>query len=150
PSTNTMRRASSEASVAAASLARPLAAASGGAASGLASRMSARKSVYFQSSSRRCGSPSVSNRPNASSRKAAIALAPGSDPRACEKFAASAVSAAVLIGRISAFIASLSRLLAVLRVAAGFQFERQLLVAGLHDASAREHVHYVGNDVVEQ
>ncbi len=44
-------------SAAPAFLARALAAASGGAASGFASRISARRSVYFHSSTRRCGRP---------------------------------------------------------------------------------------------
>src|SRR5436190_14748740 len=150
PSTKTMRRATNEASAPAASLARAFAVASGGAASGFASRTRARRSVYFQSSRRRCGSPSASKRRNASSRKAATVPLPGSVPSARAKLAASAVSAAVLIGRISAFIAILSRLLAVLRVAARFQFKRQLLAAGLHDAAAREDMNDIGNDVVEQ
>src|SRR5437867_3232650 len=150
PSTKTMRRASTAASVAVASLARAFAAASGTPASGLASRMSARRSVYFQSSRRRCGRPSDSKRRNASSRNAAIVPAPGSVPLACAKFAASALSAAVLIGRTSAFIATSRRLVAVLRVSGGVELERQLLAAGLHDPAAREHVHDVRNDVVEQ
>ena len=75
PSTKTMRRPSIGAKAAPASLARALAAASGGAASGFASRISARRSVYFHSSTRRCGRPAVSNRRNAASRRSA---APGS------------------------------------------------------------------------
>ena len=60
-------------------LARALAAASGGPASGLASRISARRSVYFQSSTRRCGRPSA--RKHVEGRRAlrsAIASPPGS------------------------------------------------------------------------
>ena len=53
-----------------ASFARAFAAASGGGASGLASRISARRSVYFHSSTRRCGSPVRANCANAASRKA--------------------------------------------------------------------------------
>ena len=70
-------------------------------ASGFASRISARRSVYFHSSTRRCGSPAASNRLNADSRAAA---APGSFPFAVANATLSAVSAAVLIGRISAFM----------------------------------------------
>src|SRR5215831_18041837 len=152
PSTKTMRRASIEASAAPALRASALAAASGTPASGLASRINARRSVYFHSSTRRCGRPSLSNRRNASSRSAATAPAPapGSAPLAAAKFAASAASAAVLIGWISAFIATSRRLVLVLRVAGGFELERQLLAAGLHDAPLGEHVHHVGHDVVEQ
>src|SRR5262249_19793910 len=99
---------------------------------------------------RRCGRPSLSKRRNASSRSAATAPAPGSAPLAAAKFAASAVSAAVLIGWISAFIATSRRLVLVLRIAGGFELERQRLVAGLHDTAPREHVYDVGHDVVEQ
>src|SRR5215470_14379107 len=148
PSTNRSRRASIQASAAAALVARVLAAASGGPASGLASRMSARRSVYFQSSMRRCGRPPLSKRRKASSRSAAMAAAPGSARLAAAKFSASAVSAAVLIGRISAFISC--RLFPILRVAAGFELERQLLAAGFDDAALGEDVHHVRHDVVEQ
>src|SRR5262245_42239621 len=150
PSTNTTRRASIAGSMARTSLARAFAAASGTAASGSASRMSARKSVYFHSSTRRCGKPSVSKRRKASSRSAPTAPAPGSARLTAAKLWASAVSAAVLIGRTSAFIAVSRHLFLVLGIAGGFEIERQLLVAGLHDAAAREHVHHVGHDVVEQ
>ena len=47
-------------------------------ASGSASRISARKSVYFHSSTRRCGSPRASNCLKAFSRNAATAPLPGS------------------------------------------------------------------------
>src|SRR3954451_8355354 len=150
PSTNTMRRASIEASMAPADLASALAAASGTPASGLASRISARRSVYFHSSNRRCGSPSLSQRRDASSRNAATAGAPGSARFAMAKFVASAVSAAVLIGRTSTFIATSRRLVTVLGVASGFELERQRLVAGLHDAALRKNVHHVRHDVIEQ
>src|SRR5262249_12018205 len=150
PSTNTTRRASIAGSMARTSLARAFAAASGTAASGSALRMSARKSVYFHSSTRRCGKPSVSKRRKASSRSAPTAPAPGSARLTAAKLCASAVSAAVLIGRTSAFIAVSRHLLLVLGIAGGFEIERQLLVAGLHDAAAREHVHHVRHDVVEQ
>src|SRR5438132_14299394 len=127
-----MRRASIEASVAPASAARAFAAVSGAPASGLASRMSARRSVYFQSSMRRCGRPSAWKRRNASSRNAATAGAPGNARRASAKLAASALSAAVLIGWISAFMEASRRLLAVLHVAGGLELQRELLAAGLH------------------
>src|SRR5260221_361329 len=150
PSTNTTRRASIAGSMASASLARAFAAASGTAASGLASRMSARKSVYFHSSTRRCGKPSVSKRRKASSRSAPTAPAPGSARLTAAKFAASAVSAAVLIGRTSAFIATSRRLVLVLRVARGFELQRQRLGPGLHDAALGEHMHHVRDDIIEQ
>src|SRR5207245_7448670 len=102
---------------------------------------SARKSVYLHSSTRRCGKPSVSKRRKASSRSAPTAPAPGSARLTAAKLCASAVSAAVLIGRTSAFIAVSRHLFSVLGIAGGFEIERQLLVAGLHDAAAREHVH---------
>src|SRR6266487_1296633 len=150
PSTNTIRRASMAASVASASLARAFATASGGTARGFASRMSARKSVYFHSSTRRCGSPSASKRRKASSRSAPTATAPGSASLTAAKLVASAVSAAVLIGSTSAFIASSRHLFLVLGIAGRFEIERQLFVASLHDAAAREHMHDVRHDVVEQ
>src|SRR6476659_4573184 len=150
PSTKTIARASIAASMSIACLARVFAAASGTRASGLASRMSARRSVYFHSSTRRCGSPSLSKRWNASSRNAATPAAHGSARFAMAKFVASAVSAAVLIGRTSTFIATSRRLVPVLGVAGGFELERQRLVAGLHDAALRKDVHHVRHDVVEQ
>src|SRR5262249_40642747 len=150
PSTNTTRRTSIAGSMARTSLARAFAAASGTAASGSASRMSARKSGYFHSSTRRCGKPSVSKRREGSSRRAPTAPAPRSARLTAAKLWASAVSAAVLIGRSSAFIAVSRHLFLVLGIAGGFELQRQLLVAGLHDAAAREHVHDVGHDVVEQ
>src|SRR5262245_2466902 len=150
PSTNTMRRASTAASVVSAALARSFAAASGKPASGFASRMSARKSVYFHSSTRRCGRPSASKRRKASSRSVPTAAGPGSARLTAAKLVASAVSAAVLIGRTSAFIASSRHLFLVLRVTGRLEIERQLLVAGLHDAAAREHVHHVRHDVIKQ
>ena len=103
PSTKTMRRASMPPAWRRHRLARALAAASGTPASGLASRISARRSVYFHSSTRRCGRPRLEAR-EAASRSAATALArqlrlrPGEARR-------QRGSAAVLIGRISAFIA---------------------------------------------
>src|SRR4051794_1522173 len=112
--------------------------------------MSARRSVYFHSSTRRCGSPSLSKRRNASSRNAATDGAPGSARFAMAKIAASAVSAAVLIGRTSTFIATSRRLVTVLGVAGSFEFERQRLVAGFHDAPLRKHVHHVRHDIIEQ
>ena len=95
-------RTRSPASSAPASFARAFAAASGAPASGLASRISARRSVYFHSSTRRCGRPSRSKRRNAASRRSATAPRPAAAPCAAAKLSASAVSAAVLIGRISA------------------------------------------------
>src|SRR3954451_918418 len=150
PSTKTIARASIAVSMVIACLARALAAASGTPASGLASRMSARRSVYFHSSTRRCGSPSLSKRRNASSRNAATGGAPGRARFAMAKFVASAVSAAVLIGRTSTFIATSRRLVTVLGVAGRFELERQRLVAGLHDAALRKDVHHARHDVVEQ
>src|SRR5258705_10973906 len=150
PSTKTMRRASIAASLAEISRARALVAASGTPASGLASRISARKSVYFHSSTRRCGRPPDSKRAHASSRKAATPPAPGSARLAAAKFAASALSAAVLIGRISAFMATSRRLVPVLRIARGLELERQRLGASLHDPALRQHMHHIGHDVVEQ
>src|SRR5205807_6595424 len=150
PSTNTRRRHSTSARIWAAVWARALVAASGRSASGLASRISARRSVYFHSSTRRCGRPCVSNRRNASSRRTATAAAPGSPRFATAKFSASAISAAVLSRRTSAIISTSRRLVSVLRVAGRFELERKLLAAGLHDAAFREHMHHVGRDIVEQ
>src|SRR6266508_4549739 len=117
PSTKTMRRPSIDARAAPAFLARALATASGRPASGLASRISARRSVYFHSSTRRCGRPDVSKRRKAFSRKAASVPPPGSADFAVTKLAASAVSAAVLIGRTSATMATSRRFVPILRVA---------------------------------
>src|SRR6185369_12134783 len=148
PSTNTSRRLSISASNAPASFARALAAASGGIASGFASRISARKSVYFHSSMRRCGSPTAENRSNAAAR---IGAAPGSLPFAACHSAASCCSAAFFI-RVSSAIFLFRRDggFLELRVAARLQLVRQLLAAGLHDAALREHVHDVRHDVIEQ
>jgi len=86
--------------------ARAFAAASGGAASGLASRMAARRSVYFHSSMRRCGSPRISKLRNALSRSAATEPLPGSFCFTAAKVSASVCSAAVLVGLTSTFIGS--------------------------------------------
>src|ERR1700730_15135844 len=150
PSTNTIRRASMDARSAADSAAQRLAAASGRGASGLASRISARKSVYFHSSMRRLGRPPASKRRNASSRSAATPSAPGKLALAAAKFTASAVSAAVLMGRTSAFIAPSRRLVPILGVAGCLQLEGELFSAGLHDATLRKHMHHIRDDVVEQ
>src|SRR5437870_100183 len=149
PSTNTRRRHSTSARIWAAVWARALVAASGTLASGLASRISARRSVYFHSSTRRCGRPCASNRRNAASRSAAMA-SPARPALRAANASARACSAAVLIGRTSAFMISGRLLFAELGIAAGFELERQLLAAALHDAAAGEHVHHVGHDVVEQ
>src|SRR4051794_27529950 len=148
PSTRTMRRASTSSVLC--SSARRFAAASGKQASGFASAMSARRSVYFHSSTRRLGRPSASKRRKAASRNAAISSAPGSLLFAAAKFSASADSAAVLIGRTSTFIAVSRGLVAVLHVAGGFELQRQLLAAGLHDAPLGQHVHHVGDNVIEE
>src|SRR3981189_155565 len=150
PSTKTIRRASIEASMPPAVSARAFAAASGTPASGLASRITARRSVFFPSSPRRCGSPSFSNRLKASSRSAATAPAPGSARLTAAKFAASAVSATVLIGRTSAFIATSRRVVLVLRVSRVFELPRPSRGPGLHDAALGEHMHHVRDDIIEQ
>ena len=59
--------------------------ASGGDANGLASRIRARRSVYFHSSMRRCGSPSASKRPKAVSRSADTFAPPGRRARTAAK-----------------------------------------------------------------
>ena len=82
PSTSTSLVAPSMATELAAILARASAAASGAGASGSTSRISARRSVYFHSSTRRCGRPATSKRANAASRSLATAPLPGSVPRA--------------------------------------------------------------------
>src|ERR1700674_4310316 len=148
PSTNTTRRGATAANIPPAGFARALAAASGGPASGLASRISARRSVYFHSSMRRCGSPCTSKRRHAASRRA-VTGPPASVPRSAAKASARLVSAAVLIGVMSAVMAS-GRLVLVLRIALGFEFQRQLPAAGAHDAPLRQNVHDVRHDVVEE
>ena len=116
-------------------LARALAAASGGAASGFASRISARRSVYFHSSTRRCGRPSLANTPKAASRCAAIASSPGSVPRARAKsLRQRGLRRGLDRGDLRR---SRHRLLLILGIAARLELERQLLAAGLHDAAAR-------------
>src|SRR6516225_7182674 len=158
--------------------ARTSAVASGGGASGSASRISARRSVYFHSSTRRLGRPACSKRPKASWRNAAIAPAPGSAHFAAAKCAESALSAAVLIGRTSAFMSEpsspslqvqvfkskssspslqvqvckrrLCGILLVLRVALRLELQRDLLAAAAHDAAARQHMHHIRDDVIEQ
>src|SRR5229473_1919155 len=150
PSTNTRRRHSTSARIWAAVRARALVVASGTPASGLASRISARRSVYFHSSTRRCGRPCASKRWNAASRRAATSRPPGNRPLTEANAAESAVSAAVLMGCTSAVMAVSRRLFLIGGIALGFELERQLLAAGTHDAALREHVHDVGHDVVEE
>src|SRR6266516_7015991 len=155
PSTKVMRRAPMPAKSFPAPLPLPrcFACASGAAASGFASRISARKSVYFHSSTRRCGSPRASKLWNAAARRSAMRRSPGSFARTAANASASAVSAAVFIGLISGRItifAGSGRLGLVFGVAARLQLQRQILAAGLHDPALGEHVHYVGHDVVQQ
>src|SRR5712691_3702411 len=153
PSTKVIRRAPMPASSAPAPFARRFARASGTAASGFASRISARRSVYFHSSTRRCGRPSASKASNAAARRSAMRQSPGSFARTAANASASAVSAAVFIGLISGRItifAGSGRLGLVFGVAARLQLQRQILAAGLHDPALGEHVHHVGHDVVEQ
>ena len=97
-------------------------------ASGLASRISARRSVYFHSSTRRCGRPGVSKRSNAASRSARPRR-----PAACAFAAAKARRERRLgrrLDRADFGVHRRSRLFLVLRVALGFELERQLLAAG--------------------
>src|SRR5262249_3923799 len=153
PSTKTIRRAPTAATRLPASLALLFACASGAGAIGFASRISARRSVYFHSSTRRCGRPRASKLWNAVARCSAMRPLPGSFDRTAAKASARAVSAAVLIGLISARIttsAGSRRLGLELGVAARLELERELLAAGLHDAALGEHVHDVGHDIIEQ
>src|SRR5262245_21132638 len=144
PSTKTMRRASIDAISFPAACPRALAAAPGAPASGLASRISARRSVYFHSSTRRCGRPAAAKRSNAVARKS---VGPGRRLFASSQPAASCCSAAVLMTATSAIS---DGLFLVLRVAARLDLQRQLLAAGVRDAPAREHMHHVRNDIVEE
>src|SRR5579871_650355 len=153
PSTNTIRRASrSPASMLRLAI-RALATASGICAKGSASRINARRSVYFHSSTRRLGSPSLSKRRNASARNAATPPVPGNAALAVAKLAAKASSAAVLSLRTSASISQFSLLGGVIligRVTLRLELVRNLLISRAHDAPARQHVHDVRHDVVEQ
>src|SRR6476620_2579399 len=119
-------------------------------ASGLASRIRARRSVYFHSSTRLLGKPSLSKRRNAFWRRAATAAVPGNERFAASKCAASADSAEVLIGRISAFMKTSRRLVVILRVAGFFELQRQFLAAGFYNAPARENVDNIRHDVIKQ
>ena len=132
------------------SCARALAAASGGPASGLASRISARRSVYFHSSTRRCGRPCAVEAANAAVAQRRDRRRPAAAPCAAAKASASALSALVFIWRSSAFMALSAASSWILRIAARFELEREFLAAGLHDAALRQHVHDVRHDVVEQ
>src|SRR5262249_26848645 len=111
--------------------------------------MSARRSVYFHSSTRRCGSPRVSNWRNAPSRNAATAPLPGRLPRAVAKAALSACSAGVFMARTSAFMAS-GRLAGKLRIAFGFKLQRKFLAARFDNPALGHHVHHVGHDKIKQ
>src|SRR6266446_5586099 len=150
PSTKTRRRAPVPAKIAPAPTARPIAAVSGAPASPFASRISARRSVYFHSSTRRCGSPCSSKRRNAAARRSAIAAAPGSSAFAAAKTSASRSSATVFIARTSTFMSCLDRLGLELGISACFEIERELLAPGLHDPALGEDVHHVGHDVIEK
>src|SRR5262252_3862562 len=148
PSTNTMRWASTAANTPPADFARALATASGASASGLASCIRARRSVYFQSSTRRLGSPCASKCRNAASRRAAIAPS-ASLPRNALNASARPISASVLMGVISAVMA-LRCLVLILRVALGFEFQRQFPAPRAHDAPARQHVHDIRHNVLQK
>src|SRR6202521_584871 len=154
PSTKLIRRAPMPARSFPARFARFFACMSGAAARGFASRIRARRSVYFHSSTRRCGRPCSSKAWNAAARRSAMRRSPGSVARTAANAAASAASAAVFMGLISARITTQSagsrRLGLELGVAARLEVERQILAAGFHDAAFGEHVHDVGHDVVEQ
>src|SRR5690349_17435768 len=120
---------------------------SGSEAKGAASRISARRSVYFHSSTRRCGRPLSTNALPAASRNFLISPAPGKRSRAASMEAASACSAGVRMGRISAFMSG--RLLKG-RVALRFEFFRELRPAGLYDLALRHDMHDVRHDVVQE
>src|SRR6185436_16614535 len=131
-------------------------------AGGSASFSATRRSVYFHSSMRRCGSPSAAKAPIAALRASATARPPGSLAATASKLRDSACSALVLVAATvierlqSAVLSALTRaslsggLALELGVAGLFQLERQLLAARLLDAAVRHHVHLVGHDIVQQ
>src|SRR5471032_2185157 len=147
PFTNTSRRASMPGNGSSV-FAALIAAASGGGARGAASRISARRSVYFHSSIRRCGSPLSRKDIAAFSRSFATGFAFENFARAVSIASASACSAGVRIGFTSAFMAS--RRLFEGGIALFFEFEREFRSAGAHDLALRHHVHDVRHDVVEK
>src|SRR5262245_16126111 len=131
-------------------------------AGGSASFSATRRSVYFHSSMRRCGSPSAAKAPIAALRASAIARPPGSWPATASKLRDSACSALVLVAatvmkrlqsagnpRLASSVLS-GGLALELGVAAFLQFQRQLLAARLLDAALRHHVHPIGHDVVQE
>ena len=122
----------------------------GRAASGCASRISMRKSVYFQSSSRRCGSPvgeSARTRRRAPPRRH---WSPGNVGFAAANASAKASSALVLMDRTSAFMAVTPPRSAYCAYPVASSSSASSLPPLLHDAAGRQHMHDVGNDVVEQ
>ena len=97
PSTKTTRCASSPASApSAASISATVTWAGAPTAGGSASFRATRRSVYFHSSMRRCGSPSAAKAPMAALRASATARPPGSFAATASKFRVRACSALVL------------------------------------------------------
>src|SRR5882724_6866984 len=140
------------------------AALSGAGASGAILRRSARKSVYFQSSMRRCGKPKRANSSNAACLASATMRDPGKRPRA--EVNNSSTGPSVFILANATFIKtsirapdryeadqasiSLSRDILELGVTGSLELQRQFLAAAFHHASSGHHVHEVRHDVVQQ
>src|SRR5437660_8661431 len=107
--------------------------------------------VYFHSSWSTVGNPSASNRSNDCSRNCRSQL--GSFDRwvdAARKalpnmFSSTNTADMTLLAPRAFPVAALQPVVTLL-----FQFEREFLTAFFHDSSAREHMHKIRNDVVEQ
>src|SRR5882724_10556845 len=140
------------------------AALSGDGASGAILRSRARRSVYFQSSMRRCGKPKRVNSSNAACLASATTPDPGKRPRAEANNSSTGPSVFNLAN--ATFITtsirapdrreapqasiSLSRHILELGVTGGLELQRQFLAAALHHASSGHHVHEVRHDIVQQ
>src|SRR5579871_4268010 len=155
PSTSTRRYASTVETAFSAASPRFSAEASGAAASGCTSRISARKSVYFQSSRRRCGRPARSKASKARWRVSATLPAPGKRSRTEVKISLTTrVSLLVWLLANTTFIpksvTQTSGRVVELGVAGRLQLQRQLLAAAFHDPALRHHVNKVRHDVIQK
>ena len=135
-----------------AAAARVSAAASGAGASGSTSRISARRSVYFQSSIRRCGRPialiGLEGLPPRSRRPCRRRAAGRARRRSCRS--ARVRSRFLPKLRSSQNPYSASGRVFELGVAGSLELQRQFLAAAFDDPALRHHVHEIRHDVVEQ
>ena len=148
PSTSTSLLAPVTATGFSAALARFNAAASGFAESGRTSRIRARRSVYFHSSIRRCGSPARSKASKASRLVGDLARTGQAIARRGEQALHRGSRSQSLPTQRSSQNPLPSGFLE-LRVAGFLQLQRELLAAAFDDTALRHHMHIVGHDVVQ-